>query len=105
MELSDSQGDEIVSNIGAKTPVWKHFGFPGIGNGAPRTKGKVVCRLCQKEMPYKNNTTNLYVHLEQHHKEKQTKLRLTVSSQSDKDPETPMKQSTMPASTQTSAAR
>ena len=46
-------------------------------------------------MPYKNNTTNLYVHLERHHKE-HTKLRPTISSQSDKDPETPMKQSTMP---------
>ena len=46
LELSDSQGDEIVSNPGAKTPVWKLFGFPGNGNGAPRTKGKVVCRLC-----------------------------------------------------------
>ena len=96
LELSDSQGDEIVSNPGAKTPVWKLFGFPGNGNGAPRTKGKVVCRLCRKEMPYKNNTTNLYVHLERHHKEEHTKLRPTISSQSDKDPETPMKQSTMP---------
>ena len=75
LELSDSQGDEIVSNSGAKTPIWKLFGFPGNGNGAPRNKGKVVCRFCQKEMPYKNNTTDLYVHLERHHKEEHTKLR------------------------------
>ena len=96
LQLSDSQGNEIVSNSGAKTPVWKLFGFPGNGNRAPRTKRKVVCHLCRKEMPYKNNTTNLYVHLEWHHKEEHTKLRPTISSQSDKDPETPMKQSTMP---------
>ena len=57
LELSDSQGNKIVSNPGAKTPVWKLFGVPGNGNGAPRIKGKVVCRLCRKEMPYKNNTT------------------------------------------------
>ena len=31
MELSDRQGDEIVSNPGSKTPVWKLFGFPGNG--------------------------------------------------------------------------
>ena len=32
LELSDSQGDGIVSNPGAKTLVWKLFGFPGNGN-------------------------------------------------------------------------
>ena len=31
LELSDRQGDEIVSNPGLKTPVWKLFGFPGNG--------------------------------------------------------------------------
>ena len=47
-------------------------------------------------MPYKNNTTNLYVHLGQHHKEEDTKLRPTISLQSNKNSETPMKQSTIP---------
>ena len=94
--LNESQGNEIVSNPSAKTPVWKHFGFPRNGKGAPRTKGKVVCRHCQKEMPYKNNTTNLYVHLERHHKEEYVKLRPSISAPNDKDSETPMKQSTMP---------
>ena len=79
MELSDRQGDEIVSNPGSKTPVWKLFGFPGNGKWAPRTKRKVVCRLCQKELPYKINTTDLYVHLKQYHKEEHTTLRPTIS--------------------------
>ena len=55
-----------------------------------------MCCLCRKELPYKNNTTDMYVHLKQHHKEEHTTLRPTISLQSDKDTETPMKQSTMP---------
>ena len=37
LALNESQGNEIVTNLSAKTPVWKHFGFPGNGKGAPRT--------------------------------------------------------------------
>ena len=64
-----SHNSEVVPTTNVKTPVCKHFGFPGNGEGVPSTKGKVVCRRCRKEMPYKNSTTNLYVHLERHHKE------------------------------------
>ena len=46
----------------------------------PKTKGKVVCRSCRKEIPYKNNTTNLYVQLERHHKEEYVKLCPSISS-------------------------
>ena len=61
---NESYNSEIVPNTNVKTPVWKNFWFPGNREGAPRTKGKVVCRHCTKEMPYMNTTTNLCVHLE-----------------------------------------
>ena len=90
----------VVPNLNAKTPVWKLFGFPGNGQGVPKTKGKVVCRRCRKEMPYKNNTTNLYTHLERHYKEEYVKLRPSISSPINKTyydngPKPLMKQSTM----------
>ena len=99
-ENKSDDGGEIVSNTNAKTPVWKNFVFPGNGEGAPTTKGKIVCRLCRKEMPYKNNTTNLYVHLERHHKE-YAKLRPAMSPAVNSEThnkatsEASMKQSTM----------
>ena len=96
---SYDQNDEIVPNPNAKTPVWKLFGFPGNGQGVSKTKGKVVCRRCRKEIPYKNYTTNLYVHLERHHKEEYVKLRPSISSPinetCDNGPKPLMKQSTM----------
>ena len=59
-------------------------------------KGKVICHRCRKEMPYKNNTTNLYAHLERHYKEEYVELRASILAANDKDPKTPIKQSTMP---------
>lgn len=47
-----------------------------------KTKGKVVCRQCTRMMPHKNNTTNLYVYLEQHHKKHYAKLRPCILTQS-----------------------
>ena len=58
----------IVPNPTAKTDVWEHFGYPGDESGGIATKSKVICRHCKKSMPYKNNTTNLYTHLDNHHK-------------------------------------
>ena len=59
-------------------------------------KGKVICHRCRKEMPYKNNTANLYAHLERHYKEEYVELRASILAANDKDPKTPIKQSTMP---------
>ena len=38
------------------------------------TKSRVVCHICNQEMPYKNITTNMYLHLECHHKDEYMKL-------------------------------
>ena len=66
----------IVPNAAAKSVVWTYFGFPGKPDGSIVTKTRVVCRICSQETPYKkNNTTNLFAHLERHHKEKHSKLR------------------------------
>ena len=65
----------IVSNAAAKSEVWTSFGFPASPDGSVVTKTRVVCRICKQEMPYKNNTTNLYSHLERHHKDEYVKLR------------------------------
>ena len=59
----------IIPNPTAKREVWEHFGYPGNENGSIATKSRVICRLCKRDMPYKNNTTNLYDHLDRHHKE------------------------------------
>ena len=67
----------VVSNAAAKSDVWVHFGFPGSADGSVVTKRRVVCRICKQDMPYKNNTTNLYSHLERHHKDEHAKLRKT----------------------------
>lgn len=64
----------IVPNPAAKTEVWEHFGYPGGVGGGIATKSRVICRLCQKDMPYKNNTTNLYSHLDRHHKDVYVKM-------------------------------
>jgi len=82
IDITSTTEREIVSNSRAKTPVWNYFGFPGNGHGEVTTKAKVICCLCPltKEMPYKNNTTNLYTHLEQHHKEEYVALRANSSS-------------------------
>ena len=67
-------GVSIIPNPTAKTDVWEHFGYPGNESGSIATKSRIICRHCKKNMPYKNNTTNLYVHLDRHHKEVYVKL-------------------------------
>ena len=70
-------GVSIIPNATAKTEVWEHFGYPGNESGGIATKSRVTCCHSKKNMPYKNNTTNLYrlyVHLDHHHKEVYMKL-------------------------------
>ena len=66
----------IVSNPAAKSEVWQHFGFPRPedGSGTIATKKRVVCCICHQDMSYKNNTSNLFSHLERHHKKEHQQL-------------------------------
>ena len=82
----------IVPNSASKSVVWEHFGFPGNEDGTVANKNVAVCRICKAEMPFKNNTTNLFTHLERHHKDVHSKLcRSSRESTSAKQP----KQSTL----------
>ena len=65
--------NRIVYNPVSNSHVWKHFGFFSSEDGA-LVKDKVVCRLCLSEVLYCKNTTNLCVHLEQHHQSEYTLL-------------------------------
>ena len=64
----------IIPNATAKTEVWEHFGYPGNESGGIASKSRVFVATAKKNMPYMNNTTNLYVHLDHHHKEVYVKL-------------------------------
>ena len=70
----------IVVNAIAKSGVWVHFKLPGSPDGTISTKKRVICRLCKQEIPYKNNTTNLFKHLEIHHRAEFAKLHGTAST-------------------------
>ena len=64
----------IISNPSEKSDVWSHFGFHGHEDGSILTKSRAVCCICYVEMPYKNNTTNLFSHLDRHHKKEYEEL-------------------------------
>ena len=61
----------------SKSKVWKFFGFAVDESGEIADKTRVVCRLCERRVPYSGNTTNLFYHLQtnhpQEHKEVATK--------------------------------
>ena len=61
----------------SKSKVWKFFGFTVDESGEITDKTRVVCRLCNRRVPYSGNTTNLFYHLQtnhsQEHKEVATK--------------------------------
>ena len=82
MDLSPSPSSpQIVANLAAKSDVWRHFRFPGTDNGTIATKNRAICCICHQDMPYKNNTSNLFSHLECHHKKEHQQLRKNVDSE------------------------
>ena len=44
----------------SKSKVWKFFGFTVDRSGEINDKTRVVCRLCDRRVPYSGNTTNLF---------------------------------------------
>ena len=73
--------NRIVPNKNSKSPVWTYFGFPCDVNGAVN-KHKVICCLCNLELPYSRNTTNLFAHLQTHHKTQYIALKGTSTATS-----------------------
>uniref|UniRef100_A0A8D8YWJ7 Zinc finger BED domain-containing protein 1 n=1 Tax=Cacopsylla melanoneura TaxID=428564 RepID=A0A8D8YWJ7_9HEMI len=46
---------------------WKYFGFPADMNGEVVTKRKIICTLCNNQLAYVGNTTNIKSHLSHKH--------------------------------------
>ena len=61
----------------SNSKVWRFFGFTVDKSGEITNKTRVVCRLCDRRVPYSGNTTNFFYHLQinnpQEHKEVATK--------------------------------
>ena len=55
----------------AKSIVWNYFGFPARSGKFvqkdKRLRKEVYCKVCQRPLSYKGNTTNMIVHLQSHH--------------------------------------
>ncbi|KAL2079757.1 hypothetical protein ACEWY4_011180 [Coilia grayii] len=57
----------LKSPPGLKADVWQHFGFKSYEDREELDKTKAICKLCQIEVKYSGNTTNLRNHLSRHH--------------------------------------
>ena len=67
-------GRHIVPNSAAKSKVWEHFGFPGNDYGTVANSKVAICRICEADLPFKNNATNIFTHVLRHHKDVHAKL-------------------------------
>jgi hypothetical protein len=63
---------EIVVLPGAKSKVWKLYGFRTDDKGRKIEKQKVICRVCDVPISFCGNTTNLLYHLCSQRKEYKT---------------------------------
>ena len=64
---SASDSVNIVCHPKGKSKVWKHFGFVANEKGKIANDKKVICRLCEHQLAYSGNTSNLFYHLEKEH--------------------------------------
>ena len=60
---------ELQPPKGHKSPLWKYFGFVIDESGDKVNKKAVRCRICQREVGYSGNTTNLRQHMDKWHKD------------------------------------
>ncbi|XP_056022020.1 E3 SUMO-protein ligase ZBED1-like [Ostrea edulis] len=60
---------KLVIPTGAKSAVWDSFGLPVYEKNGVRTtdKSKVICKVCDIQLKYNGNTTNMMKHLSRHH--------------------------------------
>jgi hypothetical protein len=62
-EVKNTTTDKvIVKPDNLRSTVWRFFGFWSVG-GKVVDKSKAVCKLCDAELAYHSNTTNLRMHL------------------------------------------
>ena len=64
---STSGSVNIVYHPKGKSKVWKHFGFVLNKKGKIVNDKKVICQLCEHQLAYSGNTSNLFYHLEKEH--------------------------------------
>ena len=64
-----SATEYLKAPSGAKSKVWKYFGFTMNESGAIVSKTQVKCTLCRNNISFCGNTTNLSYHLERKHPE------------------------------------
>lgn len=53
---------------------WKYYGFPAYEDGQIITKVKIVCLICNTQIAYNRNTSNLRMHLQNKHAEQLQQL-------------------------------
>ena len=71
---------KLVALPAGKSKVWQHFGFKVDSQEKIINKKEVICRKCEKLLPYSGNTTNLTHHLKQYHEEEYSLLLKTAKS-------------------------
>ena len=64
-----SATERLKAPRGAKSKVWKYFGFTMNESGAIVSKTRVKCTICRNNISFCGKTTNLSYHLEQKHPE------------------------------------
>ena len=64
-----STTEHLKAPSGAKSKVWKYFGFTTNESGMIVSKTQVKCTLCRNDISFCGNTTNLSYHLERKHPE------------------------------------
>ncbi|KAL1459176.1 hypothetical protein WDU94_011183, partial [Cyamophila willieti] len=65
---------------------WKYFGFPADMNGEVVTKRKIICTLCNSQLCYVGNTTNIKSHLSHKHPVQYARLIQSAGIVSDSTP-------------------
>lgn len=76
-----TDGDDLITlyppTSPRKSPVWKLFGFLMNGQGVVEENNFPVCTLCHQVVASKDgNTTNMYSHLQHHHRDVYTQLKV-----------------------------
>ncbi len=67
--------DDLVSKRNAKAPIWQYFGFKPNANSQPENVNEEICKLCLTKVAASGgNTSNLYTHLQVHHKNEAAKM-------------------------------
>ncbi|XP_028254439.1 zinc finger BED domain-containing protein 1-like [Parambassis ranga] len=77
--MASDTSDNVSQALVLKTPdtvkatIWSHFGFRNDKEKDKLDKSKAICKVCQMEVKYCGNTTNLRNHMLRHHQDLMSK--------------------------------